>query len=136
MRPCPGDHGDLVTREAHQGVEFPVVEERAVSGGIQALLDDLQIPRLRPQTTVFGDDAYPDLWEKAAALMQSILVGHPLVDGNKRLAWTAAVAFLEDNGEILEYREVDEAESLVIAVTTGQLEDIPELAGRLRDLRG
>ncbi|NUW40623.1 type II toxin-antitoxin system death-on-curing family toxin [Nonomuraea rhodomycinica] len=89
---------------------------------------------LRPQTTVFGDDAYPDLWEKAAALMQSILIGHPLVDGNKRLAWTAAVAFLEDNGEILEYRDVDEAERLIIAVTTGELEDIPELAGRLRHL--
>ncbi|MEV0200305.1 Fic family protein [Nonomuraea sp. NPDC050691] len=91
---------------------------------------------LRPRTSVFGDDAYPDLWEKAAALMQSILIGHPLVDGNKRLAWTAAVAFLEDNGEVLEYRDVDEAESLVIAVTTGRLEEIPELAARLRKLRG
>lgn len=89
---------------------------------------------LRPQTTVFGDDAYPDLWEKAAALMQSILIGHPLVDGNKRLGWAAAVAFLEDNGEILEYRDLDEAERLVIAVTTGELEDIPDLAQRLRKL--
>ncbi|MET8158390.1 Fic family protein [Sphaerisporangium sp. NPDC005289] len=89
---------------------------------------------LRPQTTVFGDDAYPDLWQKAAALMQSILIGHPLVDGNKRLGWAAAVAFLEDNGEILEYRDVDEAERLVISVTTGELEDIPDLARRLRKL--
>ncbi|MEW9533460.1 type II toxin-antitoxin system death-on-curing family toxin [Microbispora sp. NPDC049125] len=90
---------------------------------------------LRPQTTVFGDDAYPDLWQKAAALMQSILIGHPLVDGNKRLGWAAAVAFLEDNGETLEYHDVDEAESLVISVTTGELEDIPDLAQRLRKLR-
>ncbi|WP_067142917.1 type II toxin-antitoxin system death-on-curing family toxin [Microtetraspora malaysiensis] len=90
---------------------------------------------LRPQTSVFGDDAYPDLWEKAAALMQSILIGHPLVDGNKRLAWATAVAFLEDNGEILEYRDVDEAERLVIAVAMGELEDIPDLARRLRKLR-
>lgn len=89
---------------------------------------------LRPQTTVFGDDAYPDLWEKAAALMQSVLIGHPLVDGNKRLGWAAAVAFLEDNGEILEYRDVDEAERVVIAVTTGDLADIPDLAQRLRKL--
>ncbi|MEV0596594.1 type II toxin-antitoxin system death-on-curing family toxin [Nonomuraea cavernae] len=91
---------------------------------------------LRPQTNVFGDDAYPDLWEKAAALMQSILIGHPLVDGNMRLGWAAAVAFLEDNGEILEYRDVDEAERVVIAVTMGELEDIPDLAQRLRKLRG
>lgn len=89
---------------------------------------------LRPQTSVFKEDAYPDLWEKAAALMQSILIGHPLVDGNKRLGWAAAVAFLEDNGEILEYRDVDEAETLVISITTGELQDIPELAQRLRKL--
>ncbi|MGI5485322.1 type II toxin-antitoxin system death-on-curing family toxin [Microtetraspora malaysiensis] len=89
---------------------------------------------LRPQTSVFGEDAYPDLWEKAAALMQSILIGHPLVDGNKRLGWSAAVASLEDNGEILEYQDVDEAERLVISVTTGELQDIPELAQRLRKL--
>ncbi|NUW36756.1 Fic family protein [Nonomuraea sp. SMC257] len=48
---------------------------------------------LPPQMTVFGDDACPGPWRKAAAVMQSILIGHPLVDGNKRLAWTVAVAF-------------------------------------------
>jgi death on curing protein len=106
---------------------LPVVQVR--DGG------QLHAAVLRPQTTVFGDDAYPDLWEKAAALMQSILIGHPLVDGNKRLGWAAAVAFLEDNGEVLEYRDVDEAERLVIAVTTGELEDIPDLARQLRKLR-
>jgi death-on-curing protein len=91
---------------------------------------------LRPQTSVFGEDAYPDLWEKAAALMHSIVLGHPLVDGNKRLGWAAAVAFLEDNGEILEYRDVDEAESLVISLAKGELDDISDLARRLRGLRG
>ncbi|HEX8805227.1 MAG TPA: Fic family protein, partial [Acidimicrobiales bacterium] len=35
----------------------------------------------RPQTTVFGKDAYPDLWTKAAALLQSIVKNHALVDG-------------------------------------------------------
>lgn len=39
----------------------------------------------RPQTTVFGQDAYPDLWSKAAALLQSIVNNHALIDGNKRL---------------------------------------------------
>ncbi|MDH2426830.1 Fic family protein [Sphaerisporangium sp. TRM90804] len=55
---------------------------------------ELHAAVLRPQTTVFGADAYPDLWEKAAALMRSILIKHPLVDGNKRLGWAVAVAFL------------------------------------------
>jgi death-on-curing protein len=40
----------------------------------------------RPQTTVFGKDAYPTLLHKAAALLQSIAGNHPLIDGNKRLA--------------------------------------------------
>jgi death-on-curing protein len=52
----------------------------------------------RPQTTVFGEDAYDDLWAKAGALLQSIVNNHPLVDGNKRLGWLATAVFLELNG--------------------------------------
>ena len=52
----------------------------------------------RPRTTVFGADAYPGIWTKAAALLQSIVKGHPLVDGNKRLGWLATATFLEING--------------------------------------
>ena len=44
----------------------------------------------RPRATVFGDDAYPDLHTKAAALLHSLARNHALVDGNKRLAWAAA----------------------------------------------
>ncbi|GAA2720627.1 type II toxin-antitoxin system death-on-curing family toxin [Actinocorallia aurantiaca] len=106
---------------------LPVVELR--DGGL------LHAAVLRPQTSVFGGDAYPDLWEKAAALMHSVVLGHPLVDGNKRLCWAAAVAFLEDNGEVLDYRDVDEAESIIISLAKGEMDDIPELARRLRDLR-
>lgn len=91
---------------------------------------------LRPQTSVFGEDAYTGLWEKAAALMHTIVRGHPLVDGNKRLGWAAAVAFLEDNGESLEYQDIDEAESLVISLAKGELDGIPDLAHRLRGLGG
>jgi death-on-curing protein len=89
---------------------------------------------LRPQTSVFGDDAYPDLWTKAAALMQSLIIGRPLVDGNKRLGWVSAVVFLELNGETLSGTDTDGAEALVIAVTTGELDDVTEIAKRLRDL--
>jgi death-on-curing protein len=38
----------------------------------------------RPATTVFGQDAYPDLWTKAAALLQSLVKNPALSDGNKR----------------------------------------------------
>lgn len=50
----------------------------------------------RPQTTAFGEDAYQDLWTKAAALLQSILKNHALVDGNKRLAWLATATLSGD----------------------------------------
>jgi death on curing protein len=52
----------------------------------------------RPQASAFGDDAYPDLWTKAAALLHSVVKNQPLVDGNKRLGWLACAVFLDING--------------------------------------
>ncbi|MEO3812958.1 Fic family protein [Sphaerisporangium sp. B11E5] len=89
---------------------------------------------LRPQTTVYGEDAYPDLWTKAASLLQSLIIGHPLIDGNERLGWTCAVVFLELNGETLPGTDTDAAEAVVIAVTTGDLDDVHEIAKRLVEL--
>nr|WP_062335977.1 Fic family protein [Herbidospora sakaeratensis] len=94
----------------------------------------LHVAVLRPQTSVFGKNAYADLWTKAAALMQSLIIGHPLVDGNKRLGWTCAVVFLELNGETLVGTDADAAEQLVIAVTNGELDDVTEIAKTLRAL--
>ncbi|MGI8596754.1 MAG: type II toxin-antitoxin system death-on-curing family toxin [Thermoleophilaceae bacterium] len=75
----------------------------------------------RPQTTVFGEDAYPRFADKAAALMHSLARNHPLVDGNKRLAWAATRVFCLLNGRDLQLA-VDEAEVLVLAVARGELE--------------
>lgn len=80
----------------------------------------------RPQMSVFGDDAYPTLVEQAAALMHSIARNHALVDGNKRLAWSAARIFLLINDADVTY-EIDDAERLVLAVARGDL-DVPSLA--------
>ena len=52
----------------------------------------------RPQATAYGQDAYADLITKAAALLQSIVNNHALVDGNKRLGWLATAVFLEQIG--------------------------------------
>lgn len=51
----------------------------------------------RPQTTAFGNDAYPDIWTKAAALLHSIVTNHALVDGDKRLGCLTTAVFLEIN---------------------------------------
>jgi death-on-curing protein len=75
----------------------------------------------RPQTSVFGDDAYLTFAGKAAALMHSIARNHALVDGNKRLAWAATRTFCLLNGRDLAFT-VDDAEELVQSVAHGELE--------------
>ncbi|MFC0864861.1 hypothetical protein ACFHYQ_21440 [Sphaerimonospora cavernae] len=62
--------------------------------------------------------------------------GWPACRHGERLGWAAAVAFLEDNGETLVYQDVDEAESLVISLAKGELDDVPDLARRFRGLGG
>jgi death-on-curing protein len=84
----------------------------------------------RPQTTVFGDLAYPELLDQAAALMHSLARNHPLVDGNKRLAWSCMKVFLTMNGVELEY-SVDAAESFVLAIARGEME-VVEISEWLR----
>ena len=81
----------------------------------------------RPQITVFGDDAYPTFEDKAAALLHSLVSNHALVDGNKRLAWSAARIFCLLNGRDLTYT-VDEAEDLMLSAASGQL-DVPQISG-------
>src|SRR6476620_10220600 len=51
----------------------------------------------RPSATVFGEDAYPTLVLKTAALLHSLTANHPFIDGNKRTAWISTVVFLRDN---------------------------------------
>lgn len=84
----------------------------------------------RPQTTVFGQDAYPTLHEKAAALLQSVVGNHALVDGNKRLGLAATIAFLGINGWHLTLSE-DEAYDLVIDVAAGVETEVSAIAARL-----
>ena len=77
----------------------------------------------RPRTTVFGLDAYPDIFTKAAALLQSLARNHALVDGNKRTAWASAWVFLYLNGVTLSEFDVDDAEMFMNDVATdGELE--------------
>lgn len=83
----------------------------------------------RPRMTVFGDEAYPTVVEKAAALLHSIARNHPLVDGNKRLAWAATRIFGLMNGTDLRLA-VDDAERLVVGVAAGEL-DAPDLVKAL-----
>ncbi|MBL7499592.1 type II toxin-antitoxin system death-on-curing family toxin [Frankia sp. CNm7] len=81
----------------------------------------------RPHATVFGRDAYPSLDLKAAALLHSLARNHALVDGNKRLALAAVLAFYGINGRRLTLTN-DEAYDLVIDVAMGKLDTVEEIA--------
>lgn len=106
-------------------------------GGQQVAVRDLGLLSSavhRPQSQMFGVEAYTDLFQKAAGLLQSLAVNHPLVDGNKRMAWMSTVVFLDINGADMVEVDQDEAYKLVIEVAMGSLEDVDQIARRLRAL--
>jgi death-on-curing protein len=85
----------------------------------------------RPRASVFGQDAYPDLHLKAAALLHSLARNHALTDGNKRLAWTACLTFLAINGQWISAPEEDRFD-FVIGVATGALPDLEKAGEQVR----
>ena len=87
----------------------------------------------RPQTSIGGDDAYPTIWLKAAALLQSIVDNHALIDGNKRLGWLATAVFLEINDASVAAAPNDDIYDLVMAVAAGS-STIDGIAEKLQQL--
>jgi len=85
----------------------------------------------RPAATAFGEDAYPDPHLKAAALLESLVRNHALVDGNKRLGWVATAVFYRLNERHVTAPE-GEAFDLVIGIATGE-HGIKEIAERLAE---
>ena len=92
----------------------------------------LESAAARPWSTAFGEDVYPSIHGKAAALLHSVARNHALVDGNKRLALAATIAFYGLNGFRLTLTN-DEAYELVIAVSSGELDDVESITSRLED---
>ena len=85
----------------------------------------------RPRSSAFGEDAYPTLTLKAAALLHSICRNHALVDGNKRLAWLAATVFLDLNSVVVTLSD-DDAFGLVMRVAEGSA-DVEDIAAVLEE---
>ena len=82
----------------------------------------------RPQTSVFGEDAYPTLELKAAAMTHSVIKNDPMVDGNKRTSWFLLNAFLYINGYLLEMStELGLEFTLGIATDRLSLEEAAEM---------
>lgn len=100
------------------------------AAGVEVVVRDvglLESALARPRTTVFGEDAYPTLHVKAAALLHSLVRNHALIDGNKRLGWAATAVFLGINGHRVVATQDDVVE-LVIAVADGTLDEVGQIA--------
>ncbi len=88
---------------------------------------------LRPQSEAFGEEFFPTIAEKASVLLQGIAIAHPFLDGNKRAAAGAMLLFLELNGIPVDVDQ-DDLYDFVIAVTTGDLREVEDIATRLREI--
>lgn len=115
------------------------------TGDILAIADEVGAAELRdfglldsgvarPQSAIFGREAYPDLWEKAAALMHSLITSHPFVDGNKRTALVATLAFLDLNGVACEPLDEEAAYELTVGIAAGKWSDVRAIAVELYEL--
>ncbi len=118
-------------------VRYPTLTDilgiAVLATGLDAVVRDvglLESAVHRPQATVFGEDAYPTIFAKAAALAESLIRNRSLVDGNKRTAWLACTTFMEANGHIVEAPDY-EAYDLVIGVAEGRV-DLDQIADALR----
>src|SRR5688500_1972692 len=80
---------------------------------------------------VFGEELYPSVAEKAAAVIRGIIADHPFIDGNKRTASLAGLTLLEINGAGF-MANAGEIEDFAVKIATGKL-DVPEIAAWLHD---
>lgn len=103
---------------------------RALGVGPVSDIGLLDSAALRPRSSTFGEDAYPSLQLKAAALLHSVARNHALVDGNKRLAWLATVVFLDLNGHAADLDD-DRAFDLVTDAARAHV-SVAEIASRLK----
>lgn len=93
----------------------------------------LEVAVARPAASVGGNDAYPTLVEKVAALVHSAVRNHALVDGNKRLGLMLLVVFLGVNGVRL-HASNDQAYDFIVAIAEGELDAVPEIAAALTSM--
>lgn len=86
----------------------------------------LQSAVARPFQRMFGHEPYPNLVDKAAALLHSLAHDHLFVDGNKRTAQQAVTRFLEANGATVEWADAD-AQTFILEIAKG-VTDVPDIA--------
>ncbi|WP_322753427.1 type II toxin-antitoxin system death-on-curing family toxin [Frankia sp. Cas3] len=118
-----------MSRVAYLDLEDLLTLVRDLGAGPVRDVGLLDVAAARPRSSAFGQDAYPTLAFKAAALLHSVAGNRALVDGNKRLAWLATVVFLDINRHTVDLTH-DAAFDLVMDVAQGAAE-VEDIAARL-----
>ena len=92
------------------------------SGGALGIRDrgTLESALAQPRMTFGGEDLYPTLIDKAAAIGFSLIMNHPFIDGNKRIGHAAMEVFLVMNGWEID-ASVDEQEAIILSLASGEL---------------
>ena len=130
---------DVSDESADGGVEYLTLRDllalaKALNVGPVRDLGLLDSAAHRPRSSFAGQQAYPTVQAKAAALMHSLVCNHALLDGNKRLGLLATAVFLRINGLDLDLSD-DEAfdltMSIAMSVTAGRL-SADDIEKRLR----
>ena len=106
------------------------LQQISVAGFYVKELGLLDSALARPRTTLFGEDAYPTLELKAAAMVHSIIKNHAMVDGNKRTSWFMLSSFLYINGYFIEMT-ADEGMEFTLGIATDKL-TLDEAANMIR----
>lgn len=101
--------------------EVVLVNSQEIGPDLLADFGLLEAAVLRPQQSVFGSDAYPDIHTKAAAMMHSLTRNHPFVDGNKRTGVLSVILFYNLNGHSVE-AEQEDVIALALDVAEGQID--------------
>lgn len=111
-------------------IHYDQIERYGGSHGIRELAL-LESAIFRPQTTFGDQELYDDIFSKAAALMHSLLLNHPFIDGNKRTATASCLVFLEINGLFLQVTQ-EELVDTALKVASKEL-DLEKLTAWLKD---
>jgi len=129
--------GGRAAPSGHGGSEVEYLDLDDLLGLVRALRTGpvrdvglLDSAAARHRSHVLGQEAYPTLPLKAAAVLHSLARNRPIVDGNERLGWLATVVFLDLNGHAPDLDD-DAAPRLVMDVAAGEA-DVEEIADRLR----
>jgi death on curing protein len=116
-------------------ITYPILEVVAAAlTGLGFHVRDLGLldsALVRAQTRLYGQDTYPTLALKAAAIVHSVINNHPMVDGNKRSAWVILNFFLVKNNRALSTTQ-DEAYSFIMSIAEKRIE-LEEIAAWLED---